>query len=202
MLLDILNIVGIAAFAASGALIGVRKRLDVFGVCVVGATTGIGGGLIRDVLLGIHPPTSMTYWPNIATAVAVSLLTFVAHSALGRLMPTVVVFDAFGLGLFAAGSAGIVLAHGGGTLAAVTIGATTAVGGGVLRDILVNEVPLLLHRDLYALPALLGAAIVPLADGAGARSEVGLIAGTVVATGLRLTALWRRWNLPQPAARE
>ena len=157
VLLQILNYVGVAAFAASGALIGVRKELDMFGVCVVGCATGIGGGIIRDVLLGIVPPVAMQQWPTITVAAVASLVVFFAHPALGRLWRGVVLFDAFGMGLFAASGAIIALHHGSNALAGVLIGATTAIGGGVIRDMLVNEVPLLLHRDLYAVPALLGA---------------------------------------------
>ncbi|MGA9871491.1 MAG: trimeric intracellular cation channel family protein [Rhodococcus sp. (in: high G+C Gram-positive bacteria)] len=196
MLVDVLGFVGIAAFAASGALIGVRKRLDLFGVCVVGITTGIGGGIIRDLLLGIHPPTSLDQWPNLAVALAASLIVFVAHPVIDRVWRGVLLFDAFGMGLFASTGAAIALASGGSSLSACLIGATTAVAGGVIRDVLVNEVPLLLRRDLYAVPALLGSAVVAIVEGSGWPNNVGLVIGTVAATGLRVLALWRRWNLP------
>ncbi|WP_072806945.1 trimeric intracellular cation channel family protein [Rhodococcoides yunnanense] len=196
MLVDVLGYLGIAVFAASGALIGVRKRLDLFGVCVVGITTGIGGGIIRDILLGIHPPTSLDQWPNLAVAFASSLLVFIAHPVMNRVWRGVLLFDAFGMGLFASTGASIALDHGGSSLSACLIGATTAVAGGVIRDILVNEVPLLLRRDLYAVPALLGSASVAVVDGLGWSANFGLVIGTVAATGLRILALWRRWNLP------
>ncbi|MDJ0360425.1 trimeric intracellular cation channel family protein [Rhodococcus sp. H29-C3] len=196
MLVDVLGYVGIAAFAASGALIGVRKRLDLFGVCVVGITTGVGGGIIRDLLLGIHPPTSLDRWPNLTVALVTSLLVFVAHTVIDRVWKGVLLFDAFGMGLFAATGATIALANGGSSLAACLIGVTTAVAGGVIRDVLVNEVPLLLRRDLYAVPALLGSAAVAVTEAIGWSENIGLVIGTVAATGLRVLALWRRWNLP------
>ena len=197
----VLNLIGIAAFAASGALVGVGKRLDIFGVCVVGATTGIGGGIIRDLLLGIHPPLSMQTWPNIAVAIATSLVVFVAHSIVDRVAPAVLVLDAFGMGMFASNGAKLALDHHTSVLAAVLIGTTAAIGGGVIRDMLVNEVPLLLHRDLYALPALLGAAVV--AAGSGRLADpIVVVAGTVVATGLRCLALWQHWNLPRARWRD
>ncbi|MDZ7928626.1 MAG: trimeric intracellular cation channel family protein [Rhodococcus sp. (in: high G+C Gram-positive bacteria)] len=196
MLLDVLGLIGIAAFAASGALIGVHRRLDLFGVCVVGITTGIGGGIIRDLLLGIHPPTSLDTWPNLTVGFVASLFVFVAHRQMGKVRRGVLVLDAFGMGLFASTGATIALAAGGSALAGALIGTTTAVAGGVIRDVLVNEVPLLLHRDLYALPALLGATAVVLAEAATLPENVGLIVGTLLATGLRLLALWRKWNLP------
>lgn len=196
VLVDVLGYVGIVAFAASGALIGVRKRLDLFGVCVVGITTGIGGGIIRDVLLGIHPPTSLDQWPNLVVALVSSLIVFQAHPVVNRVWRGVLLFDAFGMGLFATTGAAIALQAGGSSLSACLIGATTAVAGGVIRDILVNEVPLLLRRDLYAVPALLGSTTVAIVEGSGLPDNVGLVVGTVVATGLRILALWRRWNLP------
>ncbi|OZF05362.1 trimeric intracellular cation channel family protein [Rhodococcoides fascians] len=196
MLVEVLGYVGIVAFAASGALIGVRKRLDLFGVCVVGITTGIGGGIIRDVLLGIHPPTSLDQWPNVKVALVTSLVVFVAHPVMNRIWRGVLLFDAFGMGLFAATGATVALAAGGSSLSACLIGATTAVAGGVIRDVLVNEVPLLLRRDLYAVPALLGSTVVAVVEGSGLPDNVGLVAGTILATGLRVLALWRRWNLP------
>lgn len=196
MLLTILDLVGIGAFAASGAMIGVQRRLDIFGICVVGVMTGIGGGVIRDLLLGIHPPTSLDTWPNFLTALITSLVVVLAHPAVKRLQLGVVGLDALGMGLFATAGAETALSHGTGPLAASLIGATTAIGGGVLRDVLVNEVPLLLHRDLYALPALLGAMIVVACSELGFGSNVGLVVGTVCATGLRCLALLLRWNLP------
>lgn len=196
MLLDLLGFIGIAAFAASGALIGVYRRLDLFGVCVVGITTGIGGGIIRDVLLGIHPPVSLDRWPNLTVALLASLLVFLAHRVVSRIRRGVLVLDAFGMGLFASTGATIALESGGSALAGALIGTTTAVAGGVIRDVLVNEVPLLLHRDLYAVPALLGSTTVVIGDAASLPENLGLVVGTVLATGIRLLALWRNWNLP------
>ncbi|RVW10688.1 trimeric intracellular cation channel family protein [Prescottella agglutinans] len=198
MLLKILELVGIVAFAASGALVGVSKRFDIFGVCVVGVFTGIGGGIVRDLLLGIHPPTSLTSWPLFGTAAATSVIVFFVHSALGKLRREILVLDALGMGLFASTGATIALEADAGPLASALIGATAAIGGGILRDVLVNEVPLLLHRDLYAIPALLGAALVVAGSSAGMTHNWALVLGTVVATTLRLVAMWRRWSLPGP----
>lgn len=196
MFLAGLTFLGVVVFAASGALAGVRRRLDLFGVCVVGLTTGLGGGIVRDLLLGVTPPVSFDRWPNAAVALAASLGVFFVHPHLGRLRSVALVYDAVGLGLFATTSASYALALGASDFAAVLIGAVGAVGGGVLRDVLVNEVPLLLRRDLYAVPALLGSLVVVLSANLGFPGEVGLLTGTVAATGLRLLALWRDWNFP------
>ena len=196
MFLALLTYLGIVVFAASGALAGVRRRLDLFGVCVVGLMAGLGGGVLRDLLLGVTPPVSVERWTNAAVALAASLLVFWVHPHLGRLRPVIGVYDAVGLGLFATTSTSYALDLGASGFAAVIIGAVGAVGGGVLRDVLVNEVPLLLRRDLYAVPALLGAMVVVLWAGLGGPGDLGLLVGTVAATGLRLLGMWRDWNFP------
>ncbi len=197
-MLTLLDLIGTAAFAASGASIGVYKRLDLFGVSVVGVTTGIGGGITRDVLLGVHPPTSLDSWPNFVVALGFSLAVFLLHPVMGHVQTMVLWLDALGMGVFATTGAATALHHGTQWWAAILIGAITAIGGGVLRDVLVNEMPLLLHRDLYATPALLGAALLVLFEECGVPYPWGLVAGTVTATALRLVALARGWNLPSP----
>ena len=97
---QVLQLAGILAFAISGALVGVRRNLDMLGVAVVGGFTGVGGGVLRDLLLGVHPPISFVHWPNLAVAVAGSLLVFYVHPRLSHIRHFEVVFDAFGLGLF------------------------------------------------------------------------------------------------------
>jgi uncharacterized membrane protein YeiH len=199
VLLALLTYVGIAVFAASGALAGVHRRLDLFGVCVVGLAAGLGGGITRDLLLGVNPPVSLERWTNVAVALAASLVVFVVHPHLGRLRRVIGVYDAVGLGLFATTSASYALDLGASGFASVLIGAVGSVGGGVLRDLLVNQVPLLLRRDLYAVPALLGALVVVVWAGLGGAGDLGLLIGTVAATGLRLLGMWRNWNFPVAA---
>lgn len=196
MFADVLEYLGIIAFVASGALVGVRKGLDLLGVCVVGVTTGIGGGLIRDGLIGVHPPTSMTEWPIIAVALTTAVVVFAAHVAVGRIWRAVVLLDAVGLGLFASTGAAVTLTHGGGVVAACMLGTTTAVAGGVLRDILVNDVPLIFRGELYAVPALVGTVAVVVIDAVGGSENVGLTVATVLAMGLRFASLRFGWSLP------
>ena len=198
MLLAVLNYAGIAVFAASGALIGVRKRLDLFGVWTLAALTGVGGGVARDVLLGIHPPASFQGWENLTTATIAAGLVFVFHPQFGRLKLSVVVLDAIGMGVFSAAGALTALHHDASPFAAALIGITAALGGGVLRDILVNEVPLLIQeRDLYAIPALAGSGATVLASYWGATDARSLVVGAVLATGFRLLALWQGWRVPR-----
>lgn len=179
-----------------GCLVGVTKRLDIFGVCSVGVFTGIGGGIVRDVLLGVHPPSSLSSWPYFGTAAATSLAVFYLHEPLNRLRREILALDALGMGLFASTGAVIALDNNASSLAATLIGATAAIGGGVIRDVLVNEVPLLLHKDLYAVPALLGAALVVTVSQAGLSTNAALVCGTAFAAVFRLLALWRHWSCP------
>jgi len=198
VLLLIFDLVGITAFAASGAMAGVRARLDIFGVCVLGATTALGGGVLRDVLLGITPPASVSDWRYLLTPIVVALLVFRFHPRIARLRRGVLVLDAAGMGLFATGGAASALQHGAGVAAACVIGMTTAIGGGALRDVLLREVPYVLRKEIYALAALTGAAVVVATTAAGLHPGVAAALGATLAIALRWIALWRHWNAPVP----
>lgn len=198
MLLEVLNYAGIAVFAASGALLGVRKDFDLWGIVTVGVLTGVGGGILRDLLLGVTPPSSVTHWAPMATAIFASVVVFFFHPAFAELRRTILVLDALGMGLFAATGAGVAVDVGASVFASILVGMLTAIGGGVLRDVVANELPLMLQpADLYAVPALLGAAIyVAAVNLFPATHTVALIVAPTVATGLRLAGLRWRWRLP------
>ncbi|ASR02231.1 trimeric intracellular cation channel family protein [Gordonia rubripertincta] len=198
MLLDILNFAGVAVFAASGAMVGVRKDFDMWGIVTVGVLTGVGGGVLRDVLLGINPPTSVEDYGNALTATIASLLVFAFHPAFTKLRKSILVLDAFGMGLFAATGASIAVDVGVSSFAATAVGLMTAIGGGVLRDVISNEIPLLLQpADLYAIPALIGATVVAVGSyHTPVPQWVWLTVGSILATGLRLLGLKFGWRLP------
>lgn len=195
---EALQLAGILAFALSGALVGVRRNLDILGVVVVGAATGTGGGILRDMLLGVHPPVSFLHWPNLAVAIAGSLVVFFVHPGLSRIRYFEVVFDAFGLGLFSANGAALAFASGQTPITAVLVGTIAAIGGGVIRDVLVNTVPGVLTRELYAVSALIGAGLAVGVAALGAGVNVASVIGGTVAIGLRLTSVARGWHLPRP----
>jgi uncharacterized membrane protein YeiH len=196
VLLTALEMLGLAAFTVSGALAAVRAGLDLFGVVVLGLTTALGGGIIRDVLLGINPPTTLRTWPYLALCAVCALLVFAFHPQVARLRRAVLLADALGLGVFATAGTSIALNAGAPVYTACLIGMTTGIGGGALRDLLLREIPMVLRREIYAVAALAGAALV----GVGyllnlLAGPVTVVAATVVVT-VRVLALWRRWNAP------
>lgn len=180
----VLDVIGVFVFALSGALVAVRRGLDLFGVLVLGWVAGLGGGLLRDVFLGVTPPVGLRDWRLLVAAVLAGLLVFVLHGpyraaaathpdARWRRAPEAVrLLDAAGLGVFAVSGALVALDRSAGGLAAVLIGGITAIGGGLLRDLLAGQVPEVLRRELYAVPALLGAAAIVLLDRADVLSSV------------------------------
>ena len=201
--LVVLDLAGTFVFALSGAMAGVRHRLDLFGVLVLAFVAGNAGGITRDVLLGATPPPAIGDWHYIVVSLIAGLLTFRWQRLVARLKSPVLIFDAAGLALFAVTGAQKALAFHLNPLAAALLGALTGIGGGMVRDVLVTEVPTVLHADLYAVAALAGAAVVVIGDRLVLPSVVGVIAGAALCFGLRLTAIWRGWQLPvarQPAA--
>jgi uncharacterized membrane protein YeiH len=194
----VLDLAGIFVFAISGALVAVRKDLDVFGVLVLAGTTGLGGGFLRDVLIGATPPAALADWRYLLVPVVAGLLTFWFHSVLGRMERQVSVFDAFGLALFCVTGAIKALEFGLGPVPAALMGMVTGIGGGMARDLLAGRVPAVFRGELYATPALAGAAITVVGDGLGL--PIGLVAalGGGVCLGWRLLAMWRHWQAPTP----
>ena len=198
MLLTALDLVGIFVFALSGGLVAVRKNLDIFGVLVLAGITGLGGGFIRDVLIGAVPPAALADWRYLVVPVAAGLVTFWYHPVVHRMERLVNIFDAAGLALFCVTGALKALEFGLGPVPAALMGLVTAIGGGVLRDVLAGRVPLVLRGELYATPALLGAVIAVLGVGAGLHGAAIAVPAALVCLVWRLLAMRRGWSAPQP----
>jgi len=194
----VLDLLGVAVLAFSGALAAIRARLDVFGVVVLGVITSLGGGLIRDVLLGITPPSSLRQWPYLTVATVVGLGTFLVAPSKSLVRRIILVPDALGLALFVTTGTATALAADAPTITACFVGAISGIGGGVARDVLLREIPLVLHREIYALPAAVGAALVACGIRAGLPSTPVLLGAAVLIAGVRLLAIWRRWDAPRP----
>lgn len=193
-MLHALDLLGTFAFALSGALLGVRKRMDIFGVIVLAVAAGLGGGIVRDVLIGATPPRAITHWAYLATATAAGLVGFAVPGVVTRWRRAVLIFDAAGLGAFAVAGTAKALEHGVPAVGAVVIGVIAAVGGGIARDLLAGDVPVILHSEIYATPAAVAAIVVATVS----RSAPVEIGAAILATAIRLAALRYRWSAPRP----
>lgn len=203
LVITVLELVGLFTFATSGALLAIQKGFDAVGILVLAILTALGGGILRDLIIGDTPPAAFTDVMYLVVPVGAATVTFFAHPLLQRWTFTVLLFDAAGLGLFCVTGTLKALRFDLGPLQAVLLGVMTAVGGGVLRDITARETPALVQADssLYAIPAALGAAGVVAAYHAGLPMGV---VGTVAAVSvfaLRVVAMVRHWRAPKAWAR-
>src|SRR3954468_7964879 len=197
-----LNLVGTFVFGLSGGLAAVRGRLDLFGIVVLSAVVGLAGGITRDLLIGT-PPATFRDWRYLAAAGAAGLVCYFGRPVLERMQRSVLVFDAIGLGLFCVTGATKALDFGVGPVPAIMLGAITGIGGGMLRDVLLRDVPTVLRHDLYAIPALVGAAVLVIAQHAGSRSPVVPVVAAGVCVALRLAGLKYDVSVPiAPSARD
>jgi len=195
-LLLALDLIGTFVFALSGAASGVKHKLDAFGVGVLAFVAGNAGGVTRDLLIGAVPPAAIKDWRYVAVSLAAGAVTFVWYPNVKRLQPIVLLLDAAGLGLFAVAGTEKALAFGINPFVSALLGMLTGIGGGVLRDLLVNEVPIVLRADLYALAALAGAAVVVGGHFTHWPPTATTIAGAIVCFAIRLLAIRRGWSLP------
>ncbi|WP_240137265.1 trimeric intracellular cation channel family protein [Streptomyces sp. MUM 178J] len=195
-----LELAGIFVFAISGALLAVRKNFDVFGIAVLAEATALGGGIFRDLIIGAVPPAAFTDLGYFLTPLVATVLVFFLHPQVERIQRGVYVFDAAGLGLFCVTGTTKAYEYGLGLTSSATLGLATAVGGGVIRDVLANEIPSLLRwdRDLYAVPAIVGATIVALAIRLDALNTATSMLAAATAFGVRLLAI--RYHLRAPRA--
>lgn len=196
----LLDFIGTFAFAISGGLVAVRHRLDLFGVLVLSFAAATAGGIVRDLLLGATPPTSLVDWRYLAVSILAGLLTFYRHAQVERMRNPVQLFDAVGLGLFAVLGANKALAAGLGPVGAVMLGILTGVGGGIARDVLVAQVPNVLRRELYAVAALAGALVVVAGNALALPTAPVAVVGAVSSFALRWLAIRRGWRLPVAGA--
>ena len=195
-LLLVLDLIGTFVFALSGAAAGVKNKLDAFGVGVLAFVAGNAGGVTRDLLIGAVPPAAINDWRYVAVSLAAGAVTFVWYRNVRRLQPIVLLLDAAGLALFAVAGTQKALAFGINPFVSALLGMLTGIGGGVIRDLLVNEIPVVLRADLYALAALGGAAVVVAGHLAHWPPTATTIAGAILCFGVRLVAIRRGWSLP------
>jgi uncharacterized membrane protein YeiH len=196
---QVLDLVGVFVFAVSGALLAVRKNFDLVGIVLLAEVTALGGGVIRDVIIGASPPAAFDDLGLFLTPMIAAALVFFLHPQVERISQTMDILDALGLGLFAVTGTAKALAFGLEPVPATFLGITTAVGGGVLRDVLAREVPMVLRwdREIYTFPALLGAALTAALIKLDHFTPVTATLSVFLAFGLRVLALKRGWRAPR-----
>ena len=202
----ILELIGTVAFASSGAMIAIEKKMDIFGVNVLGATTAVGGGIMRDIILGLTPPGAFSHPVYVLVAALASAILFVIAYAKPTAFESRVKTDYYdklmfwcdtaGLGIFTVvGIQAAVRAVGGeNVFFFVFIGTLTGVGGGVLRDIMAGETPYILVKHIYACAAIAGG-IVCVVGRTAFGEAYGTILGLAATVLLRFLAAHFRWNL-------
>ena len=203
----ICELVGTVAFAVAGAMVAIDKRVDLFGVLFLGMLTALGGGCLRDVLLGRFPPAMFSNYVYVTVSIVTALIVFIAARLLAeryRLNEAAIdqinnIFDALGLGVFAVVGVEVSVSAGYGSngFLAVFMGMTTAIGGGVLRDLLLREIPFVLKKRIYAIAAICGALAYYIGWRLALPETVSLLAGVGVTFVLRLLATAFKWNLPK-----
>ncbi len=206
ILFTVLELIGVVAFAVSGAMVSVKKNMDIFGVTFLGLITAFGGGILRDTLIGRVPPAFFTnYWMVLAGAVAALIVFWVARILKQRYFSREDaiehinnVFDALGLGAFAVTGARVTVEAGFEKqwLLVLMMGLITAIGGGLLRDLMLREIPFVLNKRIYAIAALVGTAVYYVLHLIGAAEWLSALAGILTTFLLRLLATHYKWNLP------
>jgi uncharacterized membrane protein YeiH len=201
----IMEIIGTIAFAASGALVGIERRMDLFGVCVLGVITAVGGGMIRDVILGITPPNVFIHPSYAVVATITSCIAFIViyikrnsiekQITEGWLM---FIMDSIGLGIFTVVGVNTGITHGymDNTFLLVFVGTITGVGGGLLRDMMAGVPPYILVKHIYACASIVGAIVCVYMNRLFGAVPSMLVSCLVILI-IRYLAAHFRWNLPR-----
>lgn len=192
----LLDKIGIFAFAFTGVASGIRKQLDIFGLLVVGVSCAIGGGILRDLLIA-RMPYAISNIDYLVFAAAASVLSILLFHFKMRIPNTAISYaDALGIGVFAAAGAVVALELNLSAFHTILFSIVTASGGGIIKDVLINEIPFILKRDLYATSAGLGGFIIYLINAVSLNIELSVSVGVLSVIIFRLFSLRRSWHLP------
>lgn len=191
------DLAGTFVFALEGALIAIQNNFDFLGVMVLAFTAALGGGVIRDILIGAHPPNAIRDWRYATVAFVAGTLAFLLYAPLLLFPnPILITLDAAGLSLFAVSGTEKSIAYKIHPFIAVLMGTLTGVGGGILRDIFLAQVPAIFRTDIYATAALAGASVMVIGQSFGMPRRIMAITGGLMCFSLRLIAVWQNWHLP------
>jgi len=192
------DIAGTVVFAVEGAMAAVNGNLDLIGIMTLAFCTALGGGIIRDVLLGALPPAALRDWRYPMIVLAAAVLVFFLHRDVRAIpLPYIQVLDAAGLAIFAIAGTEKALLNRMNPLVAVLLGTVTGVGGGTVRDVLLNQIPNVLRFEVYATAALLGSICMVTLTRVRVPSIWAACFGGVVCFALRVVGLWQHWNAPR-----
>ena len=192
----VLDLAGTFVFALSGAIAGIKRKLDLFGILVLSFVAANTGGVIRDILIGATPPGAIQDWHYLGVSLIAGLIAFYFPSAIMQRWHPVMLFDAAGLALFAVSGAHKALLYGLNPVMATLLGMLTGIGGGIARDVLLAEIPTVLRSELYAVAALVGAATVVIANMLQLPSGLAALLGATLCFTLRVLAIRHGWELP------
>jgi uncharacterized membrane protein YeiH len=199
-LLYAVDLAGTLLFAIEGATAAISGNLDLLGLMVLAFATALGGGIIRDLLIGAVPPNALRQWQYSATAFVGAAIVFFWHRFVqGIPMDLVMVLDAAGLALFAVAGTEKALLYEMHPFIAILLGGITGVGGGTIRDVLLAKVPVVLRADVYATAALAGATVMVICRRLGLSPTLAAVVGGCMCFGLRVVSVWQHWNLPRVA---
>jgi len=192
----VIDIIGTIAFAASGAIAGVRKKFDLYGVCFLAIITAVGGGTVRDTLLGKVPPFVFRDISYFVLSIITATLVFIFYKQLTRTYSKLVWMDALGLGLFNVTGMTIALESGVGYFGSIVLGVITCTVGGMMRDVLIGETPFVLKQEIYATACILSGMLFCLLHYIGANMQFNMTLSAVVLFAVRMITYKMKINMP------
>ena len=200
----VLELIGAAAFAISGAMAAIKRKADIFGVVFLGVITALGGGVIRDVLIGQLPPKMFVSYAYLLASLLVSLIVFFDayirrekyFANKDKLSEINNIFDAVGLAVFTISGMNTAMGVSDNVILILTLGVITGVGGGMLRDMMTNTMPKVLRKRVYAVASLIGGALYYVLHLIGVNDILSAVIGMVTIFVLRVLATVYKWNLP------
>ncbi|MDE0597642.1 MAG: putative membrane protein YeiH [Dokdonia donghaensis] len=192
----IIDILGTVSFAISGALTAMRKKLDVFGILIIALVTSVGGGTLRDILIGKTPVSWMLNMTFVYVIFGATLVAIIFRSYLKYVRRSLFLFDTIGIALYTIAGVQIATAAGLHPVVCVVLGTISACFGGVLRDILCNEIPIIFHKEIYATVCILGGSVYLASSTAGLPQSIAMLVAGCIIIIVRTLAVVKEWSLP------
>lgn len=197
LLFSILDLLGTFVFALSGAQAAKERALDLFGTIIIAFLTACGGGILRDLCLGVTPPVGISHWPYLALTILATATVAGFHASIAKISYPVLIFDALGLAMFTVAGTQKSLFLGQNYEVAMLLGVLSAIGGGIIRETLLGKIPSVLQREVYGSAALMGSLIVILFHYFAFSLSIGAWVAITTCFVIRYFAIKNKWNLPR-----